>query len=75
MIENIKYEDMLSYSKELKASADVISSLIQNKELPELENFVNDVVSYSKYLESTVNLYIKADDALDYLSKMNKTSN
>lgn len=67
MIENISYEDMESYSKELKASAEAISDLIEGKDLKELDNFVDDVTRYSKYLESTVKLYRNADKALDYL--------
>ena len=39
MIENISYEDMESYSKELKASVDAIKILIADKDLKELENF------------------------------------
>lgn len=67
MIENISYEDMESYSKELKASADAINILIADKDLKELENFVEEVNRYSTYLESTVKLYKSADKALDYL--------
>lgn len=67
MIENISYEDMESYSNELKASADAINILIADKDLKELENFVEEVNRYSTYLESTVKLYKSADKALDYL--------
>ena len=67
MIENISYEDMESYSKELKASVDAIKILIADKDLKELENFVEEVNRYSTYLESTVKLYKSADKALDYL--------
>lgn len=75
MIENIKYEDMESYSKELKASSDVIKELIQDKEFPELENFAGEVERYSSYLAQTVTLYKKADQAIDYLSKQKGASN
>jgi len=67
MIENISYEDMESYSKELKASAETIKTLIQDKDLKELEYFVEDVNRYSTYLESTVKLHKNADKALEYL--------
>ena len=69
MIENISYEDMLSYSKELKASADVIASLIYNKDFRDLSEFVGIVSDYSKYLESVVKLHKSADDALVDLVK------
>jgi len=74
MIEKISYEDMLSYSKELAASADAINSLIENKEFHELQEFVTEVNNYSRYLESTVKLHKSADEALEYL-KNNRASN
>ena len=74
MIENISYEDMDSFSKELKASADVIRELIENKDYPDLENFVGDVNNYSRYLENTVKLYKSADEALEDLNKQNRVS-
>lgn len=69
MIENISYDDMDSFSKELKASAEVIKTLIDGKDIKELENFVEEVNKYSKYLESTVNIYRDADNVLSYLKK------
>ena len=74
MIENISYDDLLSYSKELKTSADVIRELIENKDYPDLENFVGDVNNYSRYLENTVKLYKSADEALEDLKKQNRVS-
>ncbi|MDO4995957.1 MAG: hypothetical protein Q4E69_02140 [Bacilli bacterium] len=67
MIENISYEDMDSYSKELRASAEVIKTLIDGKDIKELENFVEEVSKYSNYLESTVKIYRDADNVLSYL--------
>lgn len=67
MIENISYEDMESYSKELNASAEAIKTLITDKDLKELENFVEEVQKYSNYLKSTVKIYKDADKALSYL--------
>ena len=67
MIENISYEDMESYSKELKASVEVIKQLITGKDMKELDNFVEDVNKYANYLESTVKLYKDADKTLSYL--------
>ena len=73
MIENISYDDMLSYSKELKASVDVINELISDKDFKELQDFVNSVTTYSRYLESTVKLHKSADEAISFL-KNQKTS-
>ena len=50
MIDKVSYEDMISYSKELQASANAISELMQNKDLKELEKFVKEVNSYSEFL-------------------------
>ncbi len=67
MIENISYEEMLSISKELQASANVIRELVKEKNLPELNDFISTVEGYSKFLETTVELYQDADAALSEL--------
>lgn len=67
MIENISYEEMLSISKELQASANVIRELVKEKNLPELNDFISTVEGYSKFLETTVELYQDADEALSEL--------
>ena len=64
MIEKIEYKDMLTYSKELKENANVVASLIDNKDFPELQNFVEDIRKYATYLESIVKLHKSADDAI-----------
>lgn len=69
MIEKISYEDMESYSKELKASADVIKELISGKNIKELDNFTEEVNNYSEYLKSIVNLYKDADKVISSLKE------
>ncbi|MBQ8132117.1 MAG: hypothetical protein IJ193_06475 [Bacilli bacterium] len=73
MIENIKYEDLESYSKELKASAEVIKELIKTKEIAELNKFADDVINYSAFLERSIKMHKSADETLAYLVK-NRTS-
>lgn len=73
MIEKIKYEDLESYSKELKASAAVIKELLKSKEIAELNKFADEVIGYSNFLDSSIKMYKDADETLDFLSK-NRTS-
>lgn len=75
MIDQISYDEMVSYSKELEASADAIKELIENKDLRELENFIDSIYNYSEYLSSTVELHKQADEALEYLTDQKRTSN
>ena len=71
MIEKISYEDMISYSKELKASADAINDLIKDKDYSQLNDFVDNVYKYANYLSSIVNLNKKADEAVSFLKSKN----
>lgn len=75
MIEKISYDEMLNYAKELNASADVIAELIKDKEYKELENFVEEIYNYSKYLQRIVDINKTADNAIDYLKENKGTSN
>lgn len=75
MIDQVSYDEMVSYSKELEASADAIKELIENKDLRELENFIDSIYNYSEYLSSTVELHKQADEALEYLTDQKRTSN
>lgn len=74
MIEQISYDDMLSYSKELNASAEVIKSLIENRDFKELENFAEEVINYSEYLQNIVDLNVHADEAIKFLKEQKRTS-
>lgn len=74
MIEKVSYEDMQSYSKELSVSTKTISDLIENKDFPELQNFINEVNNYSNFLNQSVELYKSADEAISEL-KRQRTSN
>lgn len=73
MIEKIKYEDLESYYKELKASADVIKELVKDKDMGRLEKFADDVINYSAFIERSIKMHKDADIALEDLIK-NRTS-
>lgn len=68
MIENISYDEIINISQKLKESATVINQLLQDKNIPELKDFVSTVEGYSKFLETTVELYQDADKALAELA-------
>lgn len=72
MINNLTYEEALAISKELKASADEINLLIKDKKAQELQDFVSTVEGYSKYIETTVELHMDADKALQELKDTKK---
>lgn len=72
MIENLTYEEVLTISKELKNNADIIETLISDKNVSELQDFVSTVEGYSKYLETVVQLHMDADKALEGLSQQKK---
>lgn len=68
MIDKLTYEQVLEISIELKKNANAISELLKDKESTELQDFISTVEGYSKYLETTVELYKDADKALQDLT-------
>lgn len=73
MIEKITYQDLESYYKELKASAEVIKELVKDKDMGRLDKFADDVINYSSFLERSIKMHKDADIALEDLVK-NRTS-
>ena len=69
MIGKLTYDQMLEVSKDLREQADIISSLVRNKDNQELLDFAATVEGYSKYLETTVQINKDADTALMDLAK------
>ena len=67
MIDKLSYTDIITISKDLKAQIDVIESLIADKDLPELDDFIATVEGYSKFLENTIEINKDADAALEDL--------
>lgn len=68
MIDKLTYDQILVISKDLKKHADIITGLIENKNIPELKDFVATVEGYSKFLETSVEINRDADKALEELS-------
>ena len=68
MIDKLTYDQILVISKDLKKHVDIIAGLIENKNIPELKDFVATVEGYSKFLETTVEINKDADKALEELT-------
>lgn len=72
MINEMSYEEILAISHDMKNCCKVITALIENKESPDLEEFVQCVENYTKYLDSTIELMTVADMALKELISLKK---
>ena len=72
MIDKLTYDEILEASRILKENSDIIDSLIKNKNLNDLEDFVSTVEGYSKYLETVVEINKDADLALLFLITQKK---
>ena len=72
MIDKLTYDEILEASRILKENSDIIDSLIKNKNLNDLEDFVSTVEGYSKYLETVVEINKDADLALQFLVTQKK---
>lgn len=64
MIDKLTYDEVLNISKELKKQAEIVDSLVRDKDVPELLDFAATVEGYSKLLETAVEIHKDADIAL-----------
>ena len=64
MIENITYDEILKISNEIAISAEKLSQVLKKNNINDLNDFISTVEGYSKYLNTTVELYKEADIAL-----------
>ena len=69
MIDKLTYDQVLSISEDLQKEVGIISNLIEDKDIPELKDFVSTVEGYSKFLETAVEINKDADKALEELKK------
>lgn len=72
MIDKLSYDDILKISKDLKHQAEIISNLIKDRELSQMEDFIATVEGYSKFLENTIDINKDADNALQDLKELVK---
>ena len=72
MIENITYDEILKISNEISSSAEKLSKVLDNNNITDLNDFISTVEGYSKYLNTTVELYKDADIALKDLPAQKK---
>ncbi len=64
MINNLTYDQVLEISKSIKDQIDIVSNLVEDLGVQELNDFVSTVEGYTKYLETTVKLNKDADQAI-----------
>ena len=72
MIDNKDYDEILKISKEIEEAANTISVVAKKNDIDSLSDFVSTVLGYSKYLNTTVELYKDADVALSNLKNDKK---
>lgn len=72
MIENITYDEMLKISQELQEAASSLNTVLEKNNIDDLQDFISTVEGYSKYLNTTVELYKSADLALTDLINSKK---
>ena len=73
MIDKLSYDEVFDIAQELKAQAEIIDSLVKNRNIQELTDFAATVEGYTKFLENTIEINRDADDALaDLKNQLNK---
>ena len=72
MVGKLTYEQVLDIAKDLRNQVEVTLKLIENRDLPELNDFTATVEGYANYLENSVEINKDADNALLGLKQMKK---
>ena len=72
MVGKLTYDQVLEIAKDLRAQVEIIERLLENRDLPELNDFTATVEGYSKFLENSVEINKDADISLAELKKMKK---
>ena len=72
MVGKLTYDQVLEIAKDLRTQVEIIERLLENRDLPELNDFTATVEGYSKFLENSVEINKDADIALAELKKMKK---
>ena len=62
-------DEILKISNEISSSAEKLSEVLDRNNIKDLNDFISTVEGYSKYLNTTVELYKEADIALTDLTK------
>ena len=69
MIDKLSYSDIQAIYTDLKKQVEIIESLIVDKDIPELDDFIATVEGYSKFLQNTIEINKDADAALEDLKR------
>ncbi len=74
MLGSLKYEELLELSNSISTSSKNIRTIIEKYggDLSEVLNFCDSLDSYSKFIDSSINLNKDADQALQFMIEKNK---
>lgn len=74
MIGEISYDEMRKSADELSRSSQIIREIVEKygDDLTKVLDFCNTLDSYSKFLETSVQLYQDSDSALQVMIEKNK---
>ncbi len=75
MIGSLTYEEMLKLSEDLAKSSESIRSIINKYDSDSIKNvvgFCDSIDSYSRFLNSSVELFKDSDEALKVMIEKNK---
>ena len=69
MIGKLSYDQLQEIITNLREQLDIILKLRKGRSVPQLDDFIDSVETYCKYLENTMELNRDADEALSALVK------
>ena len=69
MINNLTYDQILEISKAIKEQLNIVSNIVNDLGVQELQDFVSTAEGYTKYLETLVKLNKDADLAIQDIVK------
>lgn len=74
MIGDLSYEEMKKVSESLSSSSQIIRSIVEkyNPDLNSITDFCDSLDRYTKFLETSVQLYQDSDEALETMIEKNK---
>lgn len=67
MIDKLSYDQLAEIVKSFREQKDIILKLMKGRSVPQLEDFIDSLESYCKFLENTMELNKDADEALSGL--------
>ncbi len=59
IIHYLKKRNNLSYENRLKEAIDILLTILKKEEIKDLQNIIEEIKTYSSYIQSAVNLYLQ----------------